>query len=235
MRNYIAALTIATSMFFSTNQAFAGDFCARTKAVRQAIEEMLNKPCDQITALDLSDFTGTLDLSSKYIFSLEPNDFEGFASLEVLRLNDNYISDLPEGIFQGLTSVKEISVVGNRIKTLPERIFQGLRSLEILNLLNNQITSLPEGIFQGLATLQLIEFDFNDLSVLPDWIFQGIPSLNWVSLSHNNLKDISEIVFNPAGFSANAMVNISDNPLSQSTIDLLNQQLPNRIILEPMF
>ena len=155
---------------FVTSAAYADNVCLRTSAVRVAIEQKVNKPCNQITALDLASVTGNLMLSSNDITDLKAVDFQGLSSLISLSLDGN---QLPAGVFQGLTSLQMLYLTGNKISSFPVGIFQGLPSLLLLSIDNNSISSLPEVIFQG-TTLISVSLDNNQIESLPEAVFQGL-------------------------------------------------------------
>ena len=187
--------------------------CDRTLAVQTAI---LNKMldignCEDVTVPHLNAVTGTLDLTSQGLGSLQGNDFAGLASLQKLDLGSNSLSSLPAGIFAGLASVQQLHLNGNSLGSLPEDVFSGLADLRQLflndnslsnldadifagpsliwelQLSNNRLSSLPEGIFNDLTALRRLFLDDNSLSSLPDGIFNNLSDLEYFYLSSSSL------------------------------------------------
>ncbi len=59
LQNYFLSLFI----LFVARTSFAENICLRSEAVREAIEQKLNKPCQYISADDLASITDTPKLS----------------------------------------------------------------------------------------------------------------------------------------------------------------------------
>ena len=151
--------------------------CDRTQKVKEAIvdkvaaqslTDSIHKPgaagspteatydteCTEVTATHLADITGTLDLSSQRITTLENGDFNGLANLQNLWLNDNQLTTLHEDIFDGLTNLRTLYLSENRLTTLPEDIFDDLTNLWGLQLNSNQLSEAPD--ITGLISISTL-------------------------------------------------------------------------------
>ena len=80
----------------------SADVCNRTPQVRDKLAEAAGaSSCEKVTMGHLAGVT-RLDLSEAGITELEPGDFSGLSSLEVLWLHNNSLRELPEGVFDEL-------------------------------------------------------------------------------------------------------------------------------------
>ena len=134
--------------------------CDRTAAVIDAILRRISgaSDCSEVTSTQLAGITGTLNLSSRNILSLEEGDFDGLISLIGLDLGGNEFIRLPDGIFDPLTSLTRLSLSGNAFRAFPGDIFDPLTSLTWLDLSGNDLVRLPDDIFDQLTSLTSLFF-----------------------------------------------------------------------------
>ena len=173
-----------------------GGFCERTPQVRDAILAKLSETnCGNVGDDDLATVTGTLDVNSTSITSLQSGDFSGLTALTSLRLNNNELSSLPDGIFADLTALTELYLSYTQLSSLPDGIFAGLGALTTLLLNNNELSSLPDGIFADLTALTDLYLSYTQLSSLPDGIFAGLTRLEDLFLNNTQLSSLPDGIF----------------------------------------
>ena len=155
--------------------------------------------CAAVTDADLNGITGRLDLNvqetGEEMTALQPGDFAGLSSLQLLYLTDNSLETLPADIFEGLAALTTLQLENNGLKELPEDIFDGLGSLTGLRLQKNKLSTLPEGVFDGLTSLTGLFLTKNQLSELPEDVFDGLTGLKTLYLDGNELSALSGEVF----------------------------------------
>ncbi len=167
--------------------------CGRTAQVRDGIVGRSSATeCTSIT--DLASIT-SLNLFRQSIASLQPGDFAGLTSLEILFLAENALETLPATIFDGLTALHTLSLPENGLEALPATIFDGLSALQTLDLGNNDLESLPATIFAGLTGLSGLFLERNALETLPATIFAGLTALQRVELNRNALAALPATIF----------------------------------------
>jgi Leucine-rich repeat (LRR) protein len=81
-----------------------------------------------------------IDLSGRYIDTIEINTFIGYTKLEKLYLEENKIMQLENGLFNHLSSLKEIWLESNNIISIDRNVFVGLNNLEKVCLKDNPIS-----------------------------------------------------------------------------------------------
>jgi Leucine-rich repeat (LRR) protein len=147
--------------------AFAQNICSRTPAIRNALEQQIQKPCDRITSEDLASFTGPLNLSNQSLSELQKNDFQGLTSLQKLFLYNNRLRTLPDGAFVDLISLQYLDLSANQLIALPDRIFQTIENLQTLYLQHNQIPDISANIFnpENFSIDAKVSLQVNPLSI----------------------------------------------------------------------
>ena len=175
------------------------NICDRSGAVIVAILSRISgtSNCSEVTSTQLAAITGTLNLSSGNISSLEEGDFDGLISLIGLNLGGNGFIRLPDGIFDPLTSLTWLSLSGNAFRAFPGDIFDPLPSLTRLDLSGNDLVRLPGDIFDPLTSLTRLDLLDNDLVTLPDGIFDQLTSLTLLGLSGNAFRTLPDGIFDP--------------------------------------
>jgi len=162
--------------------------CDRTYQVKVHLEALTEKPCQSITAQDLSGVSGGLLLESNAISSLQRGDFDGLFNLTELSLNKNYIKDLPEGVFDDLINLQSLDLSENQITSLPGDMFNELTSLTSLHFYTNPLESLPNSIFDKLTNLESLDFIDCSLEVLPVGIFNNLVNLKYLEIYYNSFN-----------------------------------------------
>ena len=186
--------------------------CGRTEQVQTAIRAALaNRACSLFTAADLARISGTLDLSSQGIASLQASDFSGLSGLTGLALYSNALTSLPKGVFGGLSSLTDLNLSGNGLASLRSSDFSGLSSLTELSLGGNGLGSLPKGVFSGLSSLTGLWLDGTSLTSLQSEDFSGLSSLTNLQLQNNGLTSLPAGVF--SGLSNLSALRLEDNAL----------------------
>ena len=174
--------------------------CDRTPQVRDWIVRWVEEAtdCADVTAAQLADIPGHIDLSNSGITTLQAGDFQGLGTGVSLNLSGNQLSTLPVRAFDGLTLSGSLDLSHNQLQTLAVGVFQGLRVGGSLELSANQLGTLPVGVFQGLnlagpdGTLNL---SANQLGTLPVGVFAGLQIRGSLSLSDNQLQTLPMAVF----------------------------------------
>ena len=160
----------------------------RTQQVQDAIVSAVPgvNNANAVTAAHIAAIT-ELDLSSKSITSLRPNDFDGLTALTTLNLGNNDLTALSAGIFDNLTELTHLYLDHNDLTSIPAGIFDNLTELTHFSLHDNGITSLPAGIFKNLTKLLIVslrENKINDVSEL-----ESLTSLTTLYVGHNPISD----------------------------------------------
>ena len=172
-------------------QAQSTGICDRTPAVQTRILEKISgiTDCGDVTSSHLSGLTGSLNLASRSLTSLQENDFDGLSKLNFLYLNDNSLSSLEEDIFNDLSSLRILTLNNNSLSILGENIFNGLSNLQRLWLDNNSLSSLHVDIFNGLTSVQWLTLNNNSLRSLPEGLLSSsrLPRLSFLRSSNNLL------------------------------------------------
>jgi hypothetical protein len=203
-----------------------------------AIREAIGKPSGPIYASDLvgltslqarerniADLTGLEHCTSLIWLFLGENQISdlsqlsGLTSLYCLALDANQISDLSP--LSGLTSLMALYLQVNQISDLSP--LSGLTSLTEVRLGWNQISDLSP--LSGLTSLVALTLDWNQISDLSP--LSGLTSLQFLVLWHNQISDIKALVDNP-GLASEDIVDLKDNPLSSTSIDIYIPQLEAR-------
>ncbi len=137
--------------------------CGRTKAVRDALVELIPAAadCSQVTADQLRSLTGSLNLAGRGIATLRPGDFAEITALRELKLFGNNLEVLPAGLFNGLFNLKILHLWDNLLAALPASVFSDLAELDSLYLQRNSLRGLPAGVFSDLSNLNLVLLDNN--------------------------------------------------------------------------
>ena len=96
--------------------------CGRSQKVQDAILDKLPdvSACGDVTNSDLSEITGTLDLSDMGVTTLPEDMFDGLANVELLSLHHNSLKALDENLFDGLHKLEQPVISHNQATELPE-------------------------------------------------------------------------------------------------------------------
>ena len=194
------------------------DICTRTMEVRDAIVTAIARStdCAQVTEAQLSELTGTLDLSGDLTTPtpLMAHDFANLASLEGLNLSGNAISALPDGLFRDLRSLTSLQLSNTALTSLSSSDFASLVSLTSLEITGGDslAISLPANILASSPNLtQLVLADLG-LTSLEAGVFSPLPALTTLDISGNSLSSLPAGIFPP--LSALTTLDLGDNSLS---------------------
>ncbi len=196
--------------------------CGRTKAVRDALVELIPAAadCSQVTADQLRSLTGSLNLAGRGMATLKPGDFAEITALRELRLFNNNLVVLHAGLFNGLLALKTLFLNKNSLETLHADAFSGLFKLEILHLWDNFLPALPSGVFSNLAELDSLYLQSNRLAGLPEDVFSNLAELDILYLQNNRLTGLPAGVF--SNLSNLNLVLLENNPGSEGFLPVAN-------------
>ena len=232
--------TLSVSNTGLTLVTAAPGICTRAAGVQAALiatAAVTVSNCAAVTTTMLGNISGTLDLSSRSIASLQATDLADLdlSAITGLDLNDNSLTTMPAGIFTGFTAVTTLDLGSNQFATLPAGIFSGLTALTTLTLSGNQFATLPAGILSGLTALTTLDLSGNPLATLPAAIFSGLTALATIDLSGNQFTTLPSGTF--GSLAALATIDLSGNQFTTlpsgifgslaalATIDLSDNQL----------
>ena len=158
----------------ATNNLAFLPVCERTKQVKEEIERLLKKSCEDITKDDLLKIT-SLDLKKKRIKSLKSGDFSGLVNLKELNLGYNYINKLPPELFYDLKELTKLNLycvsmvrcdanVKESLHSLDKDQFKYNTKLTNLNIGGNDLGSLHEDLFTHNTKLTELNIGGNRLT-----------------------------------------------------------------------
>ena len=176
-----------------------------------------NKNINDLTGLEFATSLTILSLSDNTISDLSP--LSGLTNLTALALSNNPISDLTP--LSNLTNLTRLFLLNNSISDLTR--LSNLTSLERLYLHSNNISDVSAlSNLTNLTRLFLPSNSIVDISPL-----SGLTNLEWLRLRSNSITDLSPLVAN-TGLGSGDVVNVMDNPLSDTSIDTHIPALRNR-------
>ena len=249
---YTITVTAYQSDGLTSTKAFITDIplVIPDSNLEAAIREAINKPEGSIYTSDLQPLTvleaqerGILDLSGlEYCVNLEWLDLgennisdisplAGLTNLWRLNLNNNSISDISPlaGLtnLQGLTNLDSLGLYDNNISNISPLAgltnLQGLTNLDSLGLYDNNVSDISP--LAGLTNLRYLELQANNISDIS--ALAGLTNLDSPGLYDNNVSDISPLVEN-SGLSDGDFVDLFNNPLSTTSVDVYIPQLEAR-------
>ena len=225
--------------------------CDRALGIQRALAQTAGKPCENITAADLTNL-GILDLSNSGLTKLGAGAFDGLSNLFELNLRSNQLTTLPPRAFSSLRRLQTLNLGGNQLTNLTPGTFDGLPQLSWLGLEGNLLATLERGIFGGLANLETLFLHHNAMTRLTPGVFEGLPRLKWLHLANNeftklepdwfvgltNLTDLhlslaSLKIIEPGAFNGLSnlqVLNLSDNELAAISHGAF-KELPNLVDL----
>ncbi len=162
--------------------------CQRNTQVVSALEKFYRKKCDRITLEEISTLK-EIDLIKKNIIELKSSDFEGFNSIEWIRLAKNELSSVPENLFLGTPNLRFLGLSDNKILFLPKKTFEKNTKIEKINLDHNLITSLDTDQFSTNHLLKVLSLSKNKIALFPEKIFKDAPLLNYLNLFENSIPE----------------------------------------------
>ncbi len=175
--------------------------------LRAAIEDTLGKRGGApITQTEMATLT---ELRAPNADITDLAGLEAATNLARLDLGDAYVA--LEGRFINSNSISNLSPL------------EGLTQLTRLDLEGNQIRDLSP--LAGLINLVILELGTNAISDIT--VLSGLTNLFSVRLWNNNISDISPLVAN-SGLGQGEEVNVSENPLSDTSINIHIPALQSR-------
>jgi len=180
------------------------------------IREAIGKPEGPIYPSDLEGLT-SLSAAGRNIADL--TGLEHCTNLTDLDLDWNQISDISP--LAGLTNLTGLYLWGNQISDISP--LAGLTNLTGLYLWGNQISDISP--LANLTNLTELDLSYNQISDIEP--LAGLTTLTWLDLSYNQISDIEPLVNNP-GLSEGDYVDLTDNPLSEDSINTYIPELQAR-------
>lgn len=192
--------------------------------------------------LGIADLTGLEAATGLRIANLLGNEIVdasplgGLTELESLNLTGNQLTDISS--LQGLTEMMYFSCGANQLTDVSA--VEGMTHLRILTLYGNPLASLPDlsalvelreislsmlgltdlDLLEGVTLLEVVIATVNDITDLG--ALATLPNLCEVYLTYNGITDLAPLESN-AGLSAGDILDVCENPLSQTAID---EQIP---------
>ena len=131
-----------------------------------------------------------LDFSQSLITYIDPQAFQRFSYVTVLKMKYGILSRLGSGSFSGMEYLVNLDLSYNNIHTVEPGVFKDLTRLQLLNLQNNYITELGDATFEGLLRLRALYFRKNDLQHIGEGAFKDLHKVLLMDLGHNQLKTL---------------------------------------------
>ena len=189
----------------TTNNLAFLPVCERTKQIKEEIERLLKKSCEDITKDDLLKIT-SLDVSGRRIKSLKPGDFSGLVNLKELDLGHNYINKLPPELFYDLKELTKLNLycvssvgcdtnVKESLHSLDKDQFKYNTKLKNLNIGGNDLGSLHKDLFTHNTKLTELDIGDNRLTRLDKDQFKTNTELTKLSLYDNKLNSLDKDQF----------------------------------------
>jgi Leucine-rich repeat (LRR) protein len=178
----------------------------RNPVVIRAIEQLLDKPFENVTNDDLARIQ-KLDIS------------EHFEEMRDARGNLTDGSKLA-GAFDGMTSLEELTLSSIQSESVDSTSFSGLKSLKKLDLSTNNIKYISKSAFLDLENLEELDLAYNILKVDSLDSLSHCKKLRTLNLSNNVLEML------PPNFLSNfenlEELNLADNQLTVNSLDSLS-------------
>lgn len=216
-------------------------YCGKATSITHMI---LDGNCiTELPDYGLKQFTALTHLSiqNNAINLIEQYAFYGLTALLELNLNNNQLPSLQRNIFQfqELPTVETLSLSGNRIKFIEDGTFRIIGdALKSLNLSYNKLTELNNSMFHYLVALTTLSLAHNNIRTLQPNCFVDPTQTSYpynlitIDLSHNLIGDNSGLTADQfMSLTQTQTLILTENPLSQSTVDDLRAALPNITII----
>lgn len=138
------------------------------------------------------------------IKSLNPKNFKGLTSLELLDLHRNKIEYIDTQDLRELTSLRFLDLSDNYINGLADDSFIKLTKLEVLDLENNQIKCIAFSI-DSLIQLRTFDISFNRILALPNFFFRNNRKMTKIMFNSNKINSVPHTLFD----TLNALTQVS--------------------------
>ena len=183
--------------------------CERSESVRYELEDVLGKPCADISAQDLASLR-KLHVNSFNNGGLRAGDFLGLVNLLGLEVENTNMTTLPANVFNGLPNLFKLTLQSNKaLQTIQSGAFNGLANLYELEISQSGLTSLQPGAFQGLYNLHRLSIYYTPVPLDYTWkdpdgsaimslqpgAFHGLYNLHVLELSSVQLATLHEGTF----------------------------------------
>ena len=172
---------------------------------------LMNKNCEHLTLLDLSDnniqhieaasfahipFLKSLLLANNRLQKLETNIFQNLNHLSALDLSHNSFSLVPVTVLCSIPTIENITIGNNPFidLTLGNDCLRGLNKLHSISFVGTNLKYILQGdSFVGLRTLNILHLDFEHchISRLPETLFRSTPFLEELNLRSNDISVLS--------------------------------------------
>jgi Leucine-rich repeat (LRR) protein len=195
-----------------------------------SIKEILSNAFFNLKSLEI------LNLNKQSLTYLSNDSFNGLANLKNLTLNENIISIINKETFKGLNKLSDLQISNNKLTVIKDETFFYLNSLLHLSLSSNQIESIESNAFYYLFNLTILNLNNNKLKQIQSYnlvkleqlliennTIESIVKVNSSDLRVLNLKSnkITKIESNSFnGLLKLKLIDLSDNPIIESNIDL---------------
>lgn len=224
------AFAVVLWLSFQSVEASAS-ICDRTVEVQTAIQQALDartpKDCAAITSADLSQITRLSVVSKQGYLSLEPRDFAGLTSLEVISFQAENLSIRNSSTFQQNPKLKEFYPRSFGVVALDSSLFQGLGELRKIGFQWASPEYEPKALFRNLPSLEQLSLSVPWIStgvssrktqVLSDDMFSGSVNLKQIYISSNRFTTVSKDAFR-------GLVNLESLSLSNNYLSDLPEGL----------
>lgn len=138
-----------------------------------------------------------LELSTNYMYYIEPGTFDPLKKLETLILgpeNGFNSSVFPE--INKLTNLVTLDLSGNSVHSFPNNAFVNMKNLQNLNLATNFINILRVDAFRGLKNLRRLDLRENLVNFTEYNAFHpDLENLQYLNLHANYLPDVEPETF----------------------------------------
>ena len=187
-----------------------------------SLTDMNSLVLDRNQISDVSPLASLTKLTVLGLYENQISDVSPLASLtnlKVLVLNENQVSDISP--LASLTSLTRLYLQRNQIADISA--LSSLTRLDTLDLVGTQITNIsPLSSLSNLTELRLDRNQIVDISMLA-----SLTNLTHLYLKNNLIEDIEPLVTN-AGLGEGDNVDLADNPLSDTSVNVYIPQLRDR-------
>ena len=203
----ILRLVLILILSFTVGAGFAQTVAIPDPSLRATIEKALDKaPGSPISAIEMESLT---ELRAPNANITDLTGLEAATNLLRLELGEQYVA--VEGRRINSNAISDLSPLS------------GLTALTRLDLNGNNISDISA--LSGLTNLVILELSNNSISDIS--ALSGLTNLFFVGLWDNLISDISPLVAN-TGFGQGEEVIVSENPLSEASINIHIPALQSR-------
>jgi hypothetical protein len=176
-----------------------------------------NNNISDISALSRLTNLWRLDLDKNFISDISV--LSNLTEISLLYLDRNNITNI--SALSGLTDLNRLSLCYNNLSDIST--LSHLTNLVELKFYNNNISDIS--VLAGLTNLSSLDIDNNDISNIS--ALSGLTNLTYLHLADNNISDLKPLVDN-SGLSADDVIYLENNPLSNTSLNVYIPELENR-------